>query len=821
MTRISRSCRFVALLIGAPLALATPALASGPLFEAPFYSYETAAKSLDTFGGKPLEAFADFNLDGNIDVAVVNPDNRLNSTYGTVSIFLGRGDGTFLPRVDVAAGNGANTIAVGKMNRDAWPDLVVGGGFDVAVLIGNGLGGFSGANYQAGLFVQTVAVEDLNGDGNTDIVAGDNGRSWAAVMLGNGAGNYVSSTVPSHGAFMLLIDDLDADGKKDVLVASGLDYGFLRGHGDGTFDPETYIQDGWPFALAIADVNGDGLKDIVAADIGSSLDVKLATAPGVFGPAVEYPIDQQANSVAVGDWNDDGKLDIAAASEYSNKVWTMDGDGAGGFAAPASHVLAMGPIWAGSADLNGDGRSDLVVRSYPFDAISVAPAGPAGIPAVTREFATGSHPRAIAVADLDGDGRADAAVANAAANTISVLLASGGGDLSPGTDHATGARPNSVAVSDLNGDARPDLVVANAGANSVSVLLGTGGGAFGPKSDYGTAAVPQSVAIGDFNGDGHPDLAVACRGEYLASVLLGNGAGTFGARTDFATGSPTSAIATGDVNGDSNLDLVVASDTTSAVKLLLGTGTGSFGPRKLYSVIRPGSLVVTDLNGDGLDDVVASTVGSNTISVLMGLASGTFTPRKDFVTGPQPAQVVVADIDGDGYPDLVTANNTYTASVLLGNGSGSFPTHTEYGVGRDSVTVGAGDVNGDGNPDLVLASSRSNLVSVLLSTRGPTLDVAPGTMAHGGALDAPHPNPFRSSVTFELNLPVQTRVRLEVADVQGRRVRLIRDGVLSPGRQTQSWDGTRLDGTGAPAGLYFVRLTGPGIDVTRKAFLVR
>ena len=240
-----------------------------------------------------------------------------------------------------------------------------------------------------------------------------------------------------------------------------------------------------------------------------------------------------------------------------------------------------------------------------------------------------------------------------------------------------------------------------------------------------------------------------------------------------------------------------------------------------YAATTPSSLGVADLNGDGHDDVVVSTIASNTVSVFMGLASGTLAARNDFVTGSQPARVVVADVDGDGHLDLVTANNSYTASVLLGNGSGNFPTHSDYGVGRDSVTVGVGDVNGDGNPDLVVASSRASLVSVLLSTRPPVLGVGPAAGAHGVALGPPHPNPFRTTVMLELDLPVETKVRLEVTDIQGRRVRLIRDGVLMPGPHMQSWDGTRPDGTAAPAGLYFVRLTALGVDVARKAFLVR
>jgi hypothetical protein len=225
--------------------------------------------------------------------------------------------------------------------------------------------------------------------------------------------------------------------------------------------------------------------------------------------------------VAVGDFNGDGKLDLAVANASSNNVSVLLGNGTGGFGAATN-------------------------------------------------YAVGAPPHSVAVGDFNGDGTLDLAVGNNGSNNVSVLLGNGTGGFGTATNYAAGSSPHSVAVGDFNGDGKPDLAVANQNSNNVSVLLGNGNGTFGPAINYAVVTTPESVAVGDFNGDGKPDLAVANGGSGVSvSVLLGNGDGTFGAATDYAVGTRPVSVAVGDFNGDGGPDLAVANFYSNNVSVLL------------------------------------------------------------------------------------------------------------------------------------------------------------------------------------------------------------------------------------------------------------
>jgi hypothetical protein len=161
-----------------------------------------------------------------------------------------------------------------------------------------------------------------------------------------------------------------------------------------------------------------------------------------------------------------------------------------------------------------------------------------------------------------------------------------------------------------------------------------------------------------------------------------------------------------------------------------------------------------------------------------------------------------------------------TVSVLLGNGDGSFGVKTDYGTGSYPYSVAIGDLNGDGKADLVTASFNSNTVSVLLNVPA-TVSIEPDEIPARFELAPPHPNPFHARATLDLAIPRLAFVRLEIYDVQGRQIRTLQDGLLAPGQYSRSWDGTTTNGLAAGTGVYFVRFSTPGVELTRKALLVR
>ncbi|MEK6289352.1 MAG: FG-GAP-like repeat-containing protein, partial [Acidobacteriota bacterium] len=229
-------------------------------------------------------------------------------------------------------------------------------------------------------------------------------------------------------------------------------------------------------------------------------------------------------------------------------------------------------------DFNGDGKLDLAVANELSAIVSILLGTGTGSFGAKTDFGTGGLPRSVAVRDFNGDGKLDLAVANSGDNTVSILLGTGTGSFGAKTDFGTGQSPFSVAVGDFNGDGKLDLATANGNGASVSILLGTGTGSFGAKTDFGTDTFPFfpfSVAVGDFNGDGKLDLAVANLNGDTVSIRLGTGTGSFGTKTDFATGSRPASVAVGDLNGDGKLDLAVANDSDSTVSILLNACTAT------------------------------------------------------------------------------------------------------------------------------------------------------------------------------------------------------------------------------------------------------
>jgi hypothetical protein len=261
-----------------------------------------------------------------------------------------------------------------------------------------------------------------------------------------------------------------------------------------------------------------------------------------FKPAVGYPVGTTPLAVAVGDFNGDGRPDLAVANAGKPEIGD-DGD--------VSILLG-----------NGDGTFQ--------PALNVA---------------AGKNPFSIAVDDFNADGRLDVVVANNGQNpaggwlagSVSVLLGNGDGTFQTHVDYATGAGPDSVAVGDFNGDHVLDLAVAARSENVVSVLLGHGDGTFQPHVDY-AAGGASAVAVADFNHDGKPDLAVA--GQFsgpAVGILEGNGNGTFQPAVGYAAVYLIGrSVAAGDFNGDGHVDLVVTSGTYgSGVSVLLGNGDGT------------------------------------------------------------------------------------------------------------------------------------------------------------------------------------------------------------------------------------------------------
>lgn len=320
-------------------------------------------------------------------------------------------------------------------------------------------------------------------------------------------------------------------------------------------------------------------------------------------------------------------------------------------------------------DLNGDGTLDLVTTNANGDNVSVLFGKRNGTFRPYVNYPTGSRPASVQIGDLNRDGVPDLANANPSADTVSVLLGKGDGTFRPMVTYPTGHVPTDVEIGDINRDGKPDLVTADVDSNTVSVLLGRRNGTFRPKVDYPTGGGPLSVQIGDVNRDGISDLVTANAYVDSVSVLLGRRNGTFGPMAIYPTGHIPTDVQIGDINRDGIPDLVSANSRATvgclaSASVLLGRGDGTF-QNKIDSdlgVCSSGAVIrIGDLNRDGIPDLVAGLDAAVTLSVMLGKGDGSFESPVIFGAPGVTNGLAIADVNRDGQPDLVVTEGQLNA----------------------------------------------------------------------------------------------------------------------------------------------------------------
>ncbi|MBI3784054.1 MAG: VCBS repeat-containing protein [Deltaproteobacteria bacterium] len=543
-------------------------------------------------------AAGDFDGDNHVDLAVSNEFSN------DVTIFKGDGHGSLTKVQTLQAGDGPIAIVAHDLNGDGKLDLAVtnSNADSISVFVGASGGTFGSARvFSTGTLIGTprgLALADVDADGHLDLVAVNN-FSWdAAVLYGDGTAHFAPARL--------------------------------------------FVADAEPAGVVAGDLNGDGAADVVAITQGGGNTPTVATllsrGDGSLVAVENLPVDDNPSSVVCADVDDDGRADVivghSGTDSIPGTVRISLSQSSGGFVqAPSLQVTGKETgVGVAAGDFNGDGRLDIALVNRKPANVAVFLGGKKGGFGTMKAYDISASANAVVAGDWNRDGRTDLAVVQqggAQGGVVEILLATAAGGFGTPGSVATDVLPLGIDSGDFNKDGKLDLVVANNGAANVSIILGNGDGTFLAPTTTGVSGSPRTVAVADFDRDGFDDIAVGLAAAPTIVLLYGDGQGHFtpGARALSVGGNGIPSMVTArDLSGDGIPDLLAGDEVNSVVKAFIRSpapNTRSFtsGTENTFGVNRrPISVFAADVDGDGrYDGIAADSSPAPTASVLTNI----------------------------------------------------------------------------------------------------------------------------------------------------------------------------------------------------------
>jgi hypothetical protein len=474
-------------------------------------------------------------------------------------------------------------------------------------------------------------------------------------------------------------------------------------------------------SLALGDFNHDGILDLVTDDwFTGNLDVLLGKKDGSFQQAGSFPTGAKLpRELAVGDFNNDGKLDVVIVDD-EGPVELLLGKGDGTFQAPQATTIGVGTYYVAIGDFNHDGNLDVAAATGNDLAVEVYLGNGDGTFQPPSGYSVDKAASSIAVADFNGDGRLDLAVAisggyNDPGQVVSVFIGNGDGTFRKKVDYQVDLQPIGITAADFNGDGKIDLATSNGVNGTVSVLINKGNGTFHAARNYAVAPPGGTIfliAAVQFESDTKPGLIVS---SIVATYILSNrGDGTFQVAREYDP--PSYQVVVGDFNQDGKTDFAMVSawldQGPEGVTVIYGEGHGTFATSLASAAMGDLSGVAAgDFNGDGIPDLAVT--GDGQVAIMLGRGDGRFSAPSYYYNVGGFA-VAVGDFNRDGYLDIAALNGASSeVSILLGNGDGTFRAGKVYTLtGNYSQSIAFADFRHNGILDMVVTSDLA--VSVLL-----------------------------------------------------------------------------------------------------------
>src|SRR5580692_3594086 len=614
-----------------------------------------------------------------------------NSNLALATSALGTGVTQLAADADYTAGSNATGVAVADFNGDGIPDIAVGnrGASSVSIFLGNGNGTFqTQTTYATGANPKGIVATDFNNDGKMDLAVTNSGAGTVSILLGNGDGTFqtqVSYPVDSSPA-LLATADFNGDGNPDLAVPSfstSYAISILLGNGDGTFQPKVdYLDYNAAYSVVVGDFNGDGIPDLAAGNDGggsSAVNIFLGNGNGTFQPGVSYPAGTQPDVLVVADYNGDGKLDLAAADDFSTATITLLlGNGNGTFQSPITKTTTVATLgYLAGGDFNGDGRPDLVATAYSAATIGVLLNEQTFTATATPVAAYGNSTHSVNATYVPGS---QDAYATSSSTTVSLTGEYLAWATAPPASINAATAPGTVSVNVMSSGA-----LLSASTASVQLTV-TGPGSY--SQSYTQAAVAGVATFSTL-----PALSISGSYTYTANFTSAyTTAGQVTAAETVVATTPTQLNITVPYPGativGSAHPLTIAAEDVSGNIVPTFTGTvnlssptdsaATFNPAShTYVAGDAGSYVFqATLNTIGTQSLTAASSGLTSVTQSSIVVSGqsqtiTFSSLANQTYGVSPITLTATASSGLAVTYSVTGPATVSGSTLTVTGAGS------------------------------------------------------------------------------------------------------------------------------------------------------
>ncbi|HOX38491.1 MAG TPA: FG-GAP-like repeat-containing protein [Candidatus Brocadiia bacterium] len=622
-------------------------------------------------------------FDEALDVATAQDAANYDLTASGADGSFGDGDEILLnssiQSIIYSDGGGAGpftvTLTLNPVLGDESYQLTIDGDTSVKDIAGNSL---NGGDDEVRAFIVNTNVPTVSIDLQA---ASDSGASNSDNITNDSTPTF-DVTVNRAGTIEI---DWDGNGTTDDLLeasAAGT-YEFTAELPNGALlAKQDYVSGDGPRRLAFADLNEDGVLDLVANNWNSdNASVYIGNGDGTFKSHVTYSAGDTPYDGTISDFNGDANADLAFVNYNANTISILRGNGNGTFQARQSFAVQSRPLDLASADFNRDGITDLALTCDSYSYILILKGNGDGTFQSPQSYLAGT--RAVIgtnPVDLNGDGFLDIFATSRDDDTLSVHLGNGNGTFQSRLVYAAGDYPCSSVAADINGDGKIDIAATAYNEDKLSVFIGNGDGTFADQVKYAIGDAPSRIQAGDINNDGYPDLATSNQNSGNVSVCINKGDGSFETAVAYASGSSTQDVIIADFNGDRADDIAAVNFNSDRMSVFHAAQRpledGAYGVNITFTDAASGVAADSDPTTiDTVPPVVVAMTPQGGIPILVAQIVATFDEALDVATAQDSANYDLIASGGDGtFGDGNEISlNSRIQSIVYADGGGAKP----------------------------------------------------------------------------------------------------------------------------------------------------